>query len=337
MLKRFTLGDALRGIAAIGVVALHTRLPLPFAEFNALWPDFFFVLSGLVLAKYYRAETSEISFAKFAAKRAVRFYPLVLVALLSYLIIVVVTSHIGTTDAWPAALTPLNFVAALALLQVFYPASTPVLYPLWSLSAELVVNLGAFALFRKYGTRALIAAAVLGTAATTWQVSLNPTDISPPFLGLAAVSRALTGFALGLLIQRFPLSKARGLGLAATIAALFALVWFANVSPYATVAAPLIFAAALRYAYLAEDRFATTRFTRVAEFLGTSSFGIYVWHEALLPVALKVADKLFGFNSTPMRIALFVILLGLTLAVTRLTYRWVEKPTMNWINARTRR
>lgn len=329
-MKRFTLGDALRGIAAIGVVALHTKLPLPFAEFNALWPDFFFVLSGLVLAKYYRPDITDGDWKNYAARRAVRFYPLVIVAILVSLAVRFALQFIGTGDAWPASFSAETIIIAVLLGQLLYSPSIAILPPLWSLSAEIIVNLGAYAVVRRFGNWALAAMILFGTAAAAFDTLLHP-GFGPTYSTYGGLGRALSGFALGLLIQKYPLRRLTLLGGLGSVALLAWLVWFSNITPMAVAIAPFIFALALWHAVLLEPAFAKTRLTKAAEFLGTYSFGIYVWHEALLPLALKTSLKFFELGTLGMRITYFVLLLAITLVATRLTYRFVEVPTMNWI------
>jgi peptidoglycan/LPS O-acetylase OafA/YrhL len=336
-MKRFTLGDALRGIAAIGVIVGHTKLPVPWPHVNALWPDFFFVLSGFVLSKYYRADQTQGNFGKYAAKRAVRFYPLVIVVVASSYVITWLSGLVLHISGWESRFAPLKVIGAVALLQLVYLPSISVITPLWSLSAEIFVNLGTYWAVRKYGTRMLVALSALGTALVIWQCSLQNEVLNPHalFSGWGSLGRALSGFCLGLLAQKFPTKKLSAAALTLCAALLIGLTWFSNVSAFVFVVAAPVFAYTLRYVYLLEPRFAKTRFTGLAEFLGTSSFGIYVWHRALQPITHQIAVKVSS-NSVVISVIDFVLLVTVSVIATRITYRWLEKPTMNWINARTR-
>src|ERR1700761_290962 len=77
--QHFAVLDGMRGIAALIVLILHTaqthRSGLPQA---ALAVDFFFILSGFVVAYAYEARLqSTLSLASFARVRLIRLYPLI--------------------------------------------------------------------------------------------------------------------------------------------------------------------------------------------------------------------------------------------------------------------
>jgi peptidoglycan/LPS O-acetylase OafA/YrhL len=337
--KRFTLGDALRGIAAIGVVAYHTRPPIPFVGANGLWPDFFFVLSGFVLAKYFDSRTSTLSYRGFVAKRLVRFYPLALVALASSLVIAFVLANTGTAGGWPTYLSAPSIFFAALLLQVFYAPSVFVMSPLWSLSAELLVNLVSLPLIRKFGLAAVWALLVIGTTMISIWIYLHPKG--QPITDFAAVGRALAGFSIGILLTHIPSEKFaskfwRSTTFIVTALAVAGLLWLSGVAHnhLCIILAPFVFALVVRSAELVEPWFAKSKFQKLAAFLGTSSFGIYLWHAALRGIAYSAAHKLVPNNEPLMNTVFFVTLLSMTIVVARISYRFIEVPTMNWVNAK---
>jgi peptidoglycan/LPS O-acetylase OafA/YrhL len=81
----FTALEALRGIAAVVVMFLHTGGtlgPIP-ANIGYLAVDLFFLLSGVVLANSYERQltTGQISPAGFLLQRIIRLYPIYLLSL----------------------------------------------------------------------------------------------------------------------------------------------------------------------------------------------------------------------------------------------------------------
>lgn len=79
MKQRFLVLDSFRGISAICVVVFHMQIIGSITELNffrgsSLFVEFFFVLSGFVLAHTYSYK--EISFKKFIINRTFRLYPL---------------------------------------------------------------------------------------------------------------------------------------------------------------------------------------------------------------------------------------------------------------------
>ena len=83
--------DGLRGLAALSVMIGHIRWPsaiagLPPFHNISLWVDFFFVLSGFVIAHaYFEKISSGLSVATFMGRRLARLYPLHLITLLAAL------------------------------------------------------------------------------------------------------------------------------------------------------------------------------------------------------------------------------------------------------------
>jgi peptidoglycan/LPS O-acetylase OafA/YrhL len=83
---KFVALDAMRGLAALVVVFWHAQgefAPIPRPASGYLAVDFFFCLSGLVIAQAYEDRLqSGLSVAKFAFLRLIRFYPLFAIGLL---------------------------------------------------------------------------------------------------------------------------------------------------------------------------------------------------------------------------------------------------------------
>lgn len=127
---RFSTLDALRGIAAILVMAFHggTRSPVGVPG-GYLAVDLFFALSGFVIALAYERRLREgMSLARFARNRLLRIYPMYLAGML-----------LG------CAIYGWSLPPFLMLPDVTSAKLLPANVPMWSLLSELVVNI-AFAL-----------------------------------------------------------------------------------------------------------------------------------------------------------------------------------------------
>src|ERR1700730_555543 len=79
--------DGLRGIAAVTVLLLHIYEVMNIdiqSPHSNLAVDFFFMLSGFVIAKAYEARlsTSSMTFVEFVKVRFVRLYPMIIVGVL---------------------------------------------------------------------------------------------------------------------------------------------------------------------------------------------------------------------------------------------------------------
>jgi peptidoglycan/LPS O-acetylase OafA/YrhL len=141
---RFHTLDAMRGIAAIAVVIFHvgTVMGLQVCKSGYLAVDFFFVLSGFVLARAYEMTLkSELSFWRFIAMRLIRLYPLLALGVLFGAITVVgqIAEHSPTALNSAAASAAFVF-NALMLPAVTSPGLFPFDGPAWSLFFELVIN-----------------------------------------------------------------------------------------------------------------------------------------------------------------------------------------------------
>ncbi|MEP7456451.1 acyltransferase [Phyllobacterium sp. SB3] len=149
--QRYDMLDALRGIAALAVVGFHLS---QFGMIPAILPrgylavDFFFVLSGFVVAHAYeQALRTNLSLRSFIVKRIIRLYPLALLGAMSGLLVLLLkwwlfpgkVDSLGvllTSGALNLALVP-SFVGASASSHDIFPGNGP----LWSLFFELSINL----------------------------------------------------------------------------------------------------------------------------------------------------------------------------------------------------
>jgi peptidoglycan/LPS O-acetylase OafA/YrhL len=161
----FTYLDAMRGIAALLVMARHVGFfpGLGFAE-SYLAVDLFFLLSGVVIANAYetRLQTGAMSAMRFMRLRIVRIFPLYLLG------------SALTLGAWlagdadtPQALPWLVVLACLMLPSLATPQPFPLNHPAWSLFFELLANLVYALGLGRLGTRGLLAAVALAALAVT--------------------------------------------------------------------------------------------------------------------------------------------------------------------------
>jgi peptidoglycan/LPS O-acetylase OafA/YrhL len=137
--------DFFRGIAALGIIVFHVLGPY-YKWLQSLYVlvDFFFVLSGYVLANSMNV-TSWNKVRNFIQKRARRIFPMVLSALLFSEMLRVTAVLMNDSDKTQSILLSgnrlINLLIAIALFQIFSFQSQLLLFPLWSLSAEWIVNI----------------------------------------------------------------------------------------------------------------------------------------------------------------------------------------------------
>jgi peptidoglycan/LPS O-acetylase OafA/YrhL len=354
---RFAALDGWRGIAALAVCIYHLPLALPWSA-SPVWRnaelavDFFFVLSGFVIAHAARAglPTGEAASA-FLARRFFRVWPLHAAVLGLFVLLEAIKLAATLKIALPLEAppftgnnTPGSILTNLVFLQAYgLHGATTWNGPSWSISGEFAcyVLFTFVTLLLPRRRDVAMAALALGCALVLWRVSDIGIFVTHDF----GVPRALMGFAVGTLAHairdRFPTG-----GTVAEIASLAAVALFlATTGTNATsLLAPLVFAGVL-LAH-APERGAVSRMLRSApvQWLGLMSYALYMVHMLVyqgLKMGLKAAEKAAGIGLDrlvlPNRELLAVespavlavaIALGLagTLALAALLHRLVEAP-----------
>lgn len=176
--RNFDVLDGLRGVAAIAIAIVHA----PF-----LWPrsvpsdvfydaylavDFFFVLSGFVLAySYSRRLETDLSPAAFMVMRLVRLYPLYFLGLSIALIAEFDALRQGRIDAgaslWRIGCGVLFLPTRLGHSPNLYPMN----FPAWSLFSELAANCVFALLGKRLSSPVLIAIVAVAGLALVWAVA----------------------------------------------------------------------------------------------------------------------------------------------------------------------
>ncbi len=201
----------MRGIAACAVLTLHISrlfgLPIQFDNAH-LGVDFFFLLSGFVIANAYEEKLKAgwplISFVR---KRLVRLYPMIIVGSALGLSVLVMRQvsyrDLGWTGVFLASGANVLLIPSAALLN-FRLFGFPLNSPYWSLSAEMVVNLGYALIARILTTRRLAFVTTLAVLVIGYEALVRSTiDVGYTWAdyGLGVV-RALFPFLLGVLLYR---------------------------------------------------------------------------------------------------------------------------------------
>ena len=367
---RFEALDSWRGIAAILIVLFHAQIVsnihrLEIVRLAEIAVDFFFVLSGFVIAHAYLPRlTDGGSVTKFLFLRLGRLYPLHLFMLGLFLLFEIAKASlpfpINPADpAFSGTNEPQFLISNLLLVHVIWPFDTLSWNtPSWSISAEFIAYV-LFALAVLLARRRLpyLLAAVLVLAPLALhffsEEGMNAT------YGMGAM-RAVYGFAAGALVY-IMLGKwihaARKAGSSrdrlrwsiietAAVMLAFWLILHAKGGPLAYVT-PLAFA--MMVAVFAIERGGVSDLLKkpLPVFIGTLSYSIYMTHifiQLRMTNIARLSDSAFdtgilsqvgpteryGIGIDPGNLfvgdLLMVAMLGLTIAVSYLTWRFVERP-----------
>jgi peptidoglycan/LPS O-acetylase OafA/YrhL len=359
---KFTSLDALRGLCALVVVLVHVPIESHIhasriVNHGGLAVDFFFVLSGFVIAHAYGGRLNSTSdLPGFAIRRFGRVYPLhalMLVALLALEVAkLLATSALGVSAGqapFEGTNTLSSLLASVALLNGLGLYSGYVWNgPSWSISTEFYVYFlfaGAWLLPRRMTVCALLALAAGVALLINQTAGLHLTRVTGG--GLLA---CIYGFFLGVLTHRaFKLSSRPMPPGAEWLAAAALAAVFMGWAPLSSVTAPLIFAAAIYV--IAQERgvVSSALQTPAPQFLGAISYSIYLVHYPFITGLAAAARAVQALTGTPLFVEqgkdqLFVwggpwvgdlitcAILLVVIVLSAFTYKWVEVPARDYFN-----
>jgi peptidoglycan/LPS O-acetylase OafA/YrhL len=330
--------DGLRGVAALAVVLLHTLqlFDFHFRAHVALAVDFFFVLSGFVVAKAYEDKLKQsMAFSKFVKLRLVRLYPLIFVGVLMGAL--VLTLRFLGKDPYSARQLTTVLLAGLLLLPTtalgrgdIYPADTPC----WSLFFELVINFAYALVVRWLDTRRLVFICGVAVVALAFAARMNQGLDDMGFLAAnfwMGFIRVTYPFAVGVLLFRWrrlrAISGATSMILALLlVGVLFLPQWEAN-WVYDCITVVFFFPAIV---------FCGAGFTKSPVFnsiclgLGELSYPLYITHYPLVRI-ISNAVKILHLHIAPTAVVLFSMLASILLSLSLLKV-W-DRPVRSWLTA----
>lgn len=364
--NRFVVLDSLRGIAALVVVGFH----LDFTSGLFSWSffrsgyfavDFFFVLSGFVIAGSYGDKLQAgMPLARFMGLRLGRLYPLHLFALAVFVAMEFVSglpqlAGLGLQEPFTGTQSPENLVAAVFLVQGFgLPNANGWNVASWSISVEVWLYLAAAVTWRLAGARGWMfgLTAAVGTALV---LILTAHDQAPPIS--LYMLRGLLGFGLGLCCWEFwhryrPALSGLGEVTIAEPAVIALAILAVQVAPESMAKYAIVSPAfALVVLVFAIEGGIVSRLLGLPVFvwLGTLSYSIYLMHGMVNGWSLdvlryfdvaertvqpngKLAHVFFGGALAANLAGLGLMLLGIVAAW--FTWRFVEEPCRRWSRRR---
>jgi peptidoglycan/LPS O-acetylase OafA/YrhL len=335
--KRFLTLDGMRGMAALAVLTIHMG-GVPAAVFSGgyLAVDFFFCLSGFVLAHAY--ERSPLALGAFFRLRLIRLYPLYLIGLGLGLVVALVSGADAARLAGASGLELLFLPVPFALQPVaahwldLYPLNPPA----WSLFFELVANVAWFAARRvlvgKIAPRALIGCAGLMIVSVVVFGSVSTGAYWQNFVG--GFARVAFSFLAGVLTYRLWRTSAASLRVPGWLPVGLLLAVLCAPLPRHLIDPPMVLLVVPPVVFLGaccEPRGALA--ATVSRALGDASYAVYAIHYpiVLLVDRLVSAPLLAGpfaahrsFVTTPLTVAI-VVLLALWLD------RVYDRPVRRWL------
>jgi peptidoglycan/LPS O-acetylase OafA/YrhL len=373
--ERFVVLDSWRGIAACLVALYHLDayshlFEVPLLRNSYLMVDFFFVLSGFVIAANYQQRLLDgFGAGQFLLLRLGRLYPLhfaMLALLVALKLLMLIPAFSSITTAAPFSSredAPNTILANLLLIQGlhvydFYTWTGQA----WSISTELytyVIFAACLVGLRKHAWIALLLA-MIGSPVLIAILSKRNMDTAYDW----GILRCVYGFAAGVvswnLYERWNAKLRKWLsGNIAEWCAIGLIFAFVSVSgsTLLSLAAPYVFGLGVLVFAFGAGSASTILRLRLPVFLGTVSYSIYMTHVFIarrLFDAGRALEKLWHVDPFTHReidgqirnllgtelwhgdIA-YLVFLVMVVAVSYFTYRWIEKPGRDWVRNRGQR
>lgn len=350
---RFHELDSLRAIAAIGVVGWHYTnhfgaAPMqyamaPFYRHGALLVDFFFVLSGFVLARAYWSHGRNTAFISNIWQRIGRLYPLhvatlIAVAGMQYFLV----HQLGSAPFIYKYNDTFHFLLNVALLNssgiehgFSFNATS------WSISTEFIANIIFFAaitLPRKFAASAFLA--LFSLSATLLVLQKDGTCGATLCHINMDVYRTLVGFIVGIAaffiyarwLQDRPLKSSEAdIATALAITSIAVYLCSRQYSVYSDMAATLFLFPITVITIIQSAAFKRLLNQRPLVYLGTISYSIYLIHYPLqlFMHLMEVQNKI---RIPYERGYLLILFIMATVACAALTYATIERPGKHLFN-----
>lgn len=337
--RRFVVLDFYRFVAALGVFIFHLKLidtgisPAWNGSFG-LFVDMFFILSGFVISYSYPSDARGVAaYSRFMIRRIARIYPLHLLSLLIFVVL------IGVGLERTARSTPLDFLYNILLVQAWGVTDhLSFNSPSWSISAEFFCYL-IFPLLMLFARKvqpmvlaAIVAALYLVLAhghLPIWQERSQMYGANFDYGMLRALPSFLNGILLAILFRMSHPYRSKRM-IIAGIGMFGVSVLVLNVFAKPDLAI-LLFSCAILLTAVGESAFKQFPAARLLGRLGNTSYAIYMLHDAVLIAVFKPLWTWLGLRPDQFGLYALACCAVLTIIADR-TYAYFENPARRLIN-----
>ena len=337
--RRFVVLDFYRFVAALGVFIFHLKLidtgisPAWNGSYG-LFVDMFFILSGFVISYSYPSDARGVrAYSRFMIRRIARIYPLHLLSLLVFVVL------IGVGLERTARSTPLDFLYNLLLLQAWGVTNhLSFNSPSWSISAEFFCYLifPLLMLFARKLHPLALAAVVAGLYLVLahghlpiWQERSQMYGANYDYGMLRALPSFLNGILLAILFRMSqPYRQKRVVFAGIAMFGISVLVLNVFAKPDLAI---LLFSCAILLTAVGESAFTEFPGARLLGRLGNTSYAIYMLHDAVLIAAFKPLWTWLGLRPDQFGLFALACCVVLTILADR-TYAYFENPARRLVN-----
>ncbi|MBY8220767.1 acyltransferase [Vibrio fluvialis] len=351
--RRFEALDAFRGLCALSVVVFHMHLigsitELDFFRGSSIFVEFFFVLSGFVLAHGYGFKDN-LNFNRFMKARFFRLYPLHF-----FMFVVFVMLECGKLLAYKYGGMVFNnepftnsfaiseIIPNLLLIQSWTPFTNPLTfnYPSWSISIEFYMYALLFISVVMFKGNRFISWFVISIISFILIFLKSEILVGEVLRGLSCFFGGAFTYTIYKKLSHFKPSYILGSVIESILLISVVLVVQSQIEYRSIVAPVLFFITVFFFAY--ESGFISL-FLKIKplQYAGKLSYSIYMTHAAILFCLISTAmvlQKIIGIEMAPMLETtrflnfggsminnLVVIgILAMVVFISNLTYKYVE-------------
>ncbi|MFS4467929.1 acyltransferase family protein [Maribacter sp. 2210JD10-5] len=341
---RLTKLDGLRGIFSLMVLIYHYPkdfLPDYFYNFfifrqSYVFVDFFFVLSGFVIAYNYNSLNSYKGLWIYLKKRFIRLYPLLLFTVSIYFLFRVLTMYL-----FPDLLDSDNSLDSMLMKTVdslLFTNSTPILgsssgmnTPSWSISSEMIsyIVFGLITIFCNAKTRRIIFFITIILAST---FLLKHGTLFK--IGDYGFLRGMVSFLLGYFVWELSLIKKKTIGYVEYIVPIILVMAFyglsesrnSSLSIFFDVTIPLTFAFLILVFLWSNGPLSKMLNSKKTQFLGKISYSLYLNHYLLVLVVPRLSFRFLNMpNNDYAYLFVFLLTIIVCIVYSYFTYIFIEQ------------
>lgn len=287
--SRFLTLDAMRGLAALMVVLLHFSKSI--VPSGGVAVDFFFALSGFVIARVYDSRLlTGLSVKEFIGIRVVRLYPLYILGLLLGCMRFLMLVFSSTLEEMDLKDIFISVFWGIIFLPSFVNEQLNNLNPpSWSLYFELLANfIYALIVFRLNKKSLFVVALLFAVALVYFGLDKGSLDLGVRWSEvLAGIARVGFSFVVGVLISRAHTGKAQASWLSMFPMLLLVSAMFIRASDSMRIFVDvfLVICISPLVLWLGASYSVPPIFSKLAAALGLVSYPIYAIHYPLLRMA----------------------------------------------------
>jgi peptidoglycan/LPS O-acetylase OafA/YrhL len=353
MIKRFEALDAFRGICALAVVIFHINLvgsisELDFFRGSSIFVEFFFVLSGFVLAHGY-AFKENLNFIVFMKARFFRLYPLHFFMFVVFVLLEfgkLFASEFGgltfNNEPFTNSSAVSEMIPNLLLIQSWLPFTDHLSfnYPSWSISIEFYMYALLFVsilLFKSHRVLSWLTLSVMAFILINLDSQILPLEV---LRGLSCFFGGSFTYVIYKKIAYMKPTYIVGSIVEALLLIFIVLIVQSQIEYRSIIASLLFFLTVLFFAFESGIFSKLLKFTPF-QYTGKLSYSIYMTHGAILFCLLSAAivlQRLTGIEMAPMiemtralnfgnsiiNNLVIILILAIVIYISSLTYKYVE-------------